>query len=89
MAAVRSVYVRRSLMNAWRNNIGHGLGLTIHEPPRVGGASQDVLGEGMVVAVEPSLAVPELGGYSHCDVLWITATGSELLTPGLRGIVQA
>jgi len=89
MAAVRSVYEHRSLMNAWRSNIGHGLGLTIHEPPRVGGDSKAVLAEGMVIAVEPSLTVPEFGGYSHCDVLLITATGSELLTPGLRGIVQA
>jgi Xaa-Pro aminopeptidase len=88
MAAVRSVYERRSLMNAWRNNIGHGLGITIHEPPRVGGASNEVLAAGMVIAVEPVLAVPELGGYSHCDVFLITASGSELLTPGLHGMVQ-
>ncbi len=89
MAAVRSVYERRGLMEAWRNNIGHGLGLTIHEPPRVGGTSEAVLNENMVIAVEPSLTVPGFGGFSYCDVLLITKTGSELLTPGLRGIVQA
>lgn len=88
MAAVRSVYERRNLLGAWRNVIGHGLGITIHEPPRVSGTSQAVLKENMVIAVEPSLNLPGIGGYSHCDVLLITPTGSELLTPGLRGIVE-
>ncbi len=88
MNAVRSIYERRSLLGAWRNVIGHGLGITIHEPPRIGGNSQAVLAENMVIAVEPSLALPGFGGYSQCDVLLITKTGSELLTPGLRGIVQ-
>ncbi len=88
MSAVRSIYERRTLMGAWRNVIGHGLRITIHEPPRIGGTSQAVLSENMVVAVEPSLALPGFGGYSQCDVLLITKTGLELLTSGLRGIIQ-
>jgi Xaa-Pro aminopeptidase len=88
VSAVRSVYERRGLSGAWRNSIGHGLGLTIHETPRIGGTSTAILAENMVVAIEPSLALPGFGGYSQCDVLLITRTGSELLTPGLHGIVQ-
>lgn len=89
MAAVRAEYERRDLMPFWRNNIGHGVGLTIHEPPRVGGQSRDVLHEGMVVAIEPSLMIPGFGGYAHCDVAHITGHGCDLLTPDLQGIVRA
>lgn len=88
MAAVRAVYERRNLLGYWRNNIGHGLGLTIHEPPKIGGASRMALDKGMVVAIEPSLMIPGFGGYAHCDVVHVTETGCELLTPGLRGIVR-
>ncbi len=89
MAAVRAVYEKRELLTYWRNNIGHGLGLTIHETPRIGGASKAVLATDMVVAIEPSLTAPGFGGYSHCDVLLITPRGADLLTPGFTGIVRA
>jgi Xaa-Pro aminopeptidase len=88
MQAVRSVYERWDLLGLWRNTIGHGLGLTIHETPRIGGTSQAVLAENMVIAIEPFVMVPGFGGYAHCDVYLITKTGSELLTPGLRHIIQ-
>ncbi|MBI5879074.1 MAG: aminopeptidase P family protein [Chloroflexi bacterium] len=89
MAAVRAVYAKRDLLSYWRNNIGHGLGLTIHEPPRIGGTSKAVLATNMVVAIEPSLTAPGFGGYSHCDVLLVTPNGADLLTPGFTGIVRA
>jgi Xaa-Pro aminopeptidase len=89
LAAVRAVYAKRGLLDYWRNNIGHGLGLTIHEPPKVGGASETVLEQGMVIAIEPNLFVSGFGGYAQCDVIYVTESGSELLTPGLEGIVRA
>lgn len=89
IAAVRSVYERRELMGYWRNSIGHGLGLTIHESPRIAGASRSVLAENMVVALEPSLTVPGFGGYGQCDIVLVTASGNELLTPGPSGIIVA
>ncbi len=88
MSAVRSVYERWDVLKYWRNSIGHGLGLTIHETPRIGGTSQAVMAEGMIVAIEPFVSVPGLGGFAHCDVLRVTGTGSELLTPGLREIIR-
>ena len=88
MNAVHTVYEKWNVLSWWRNNIGHGLGLTIHETPRIGGVSQAVLAEGMVVAIEPFVSVPGFGGYAHCDVFLVTKTGTELLTPGLRHIIQ-
>lgn len=58
---------------------GHGVGLEIHEPPRVSGAS-DILQEGQVVTVEPGLYYPDTGGIRLEDMVLITKTGCENLT---------
>ena len=89
MAAVREQYEKRDVASLWRNNIGHGVGLSIHEAPRIGGSSTDVLAEGMVVALEPNLMIDGMGGYAHCDVIHVTARGPDLLTPDYQGIVRA
>lgn len=89
MAAVRGVYEERGVASLWRSNIGHGVGLSIHEPPRIGGAGADVLTEGVVVALEPNLMLDGMGGYAHCDVVHVTAGGPDLLTPDHQGIVRA
>lgn len=87
--AARGEYARRDLLKYWRNSIGHGVGLSIHEPPRLGAGSTDQIRAGMVLAIEPSLSVPGYGGYAHCDVVHITDSGFDLLTPGRQGLVLA
>ncbi len=58
---------------------GHGLGLEIHEAPRVGAVS-DILQEGQVVTVEPGLYYLDAGGIRIEDDVLITASGCESLT---------
>lgn len=53
---------------------GHGLGLDIHEPPRVG-PGKEILAEGNVVTVEPGLYYEELGGVRIEDVVMVTRDG--------------
>ena len=88
LAAVRAIYEDRGVAGYWWNNIGHGLGLTVHEPPAIGGTSEAVLLPGMVVALEPNLLVPGIGGFAHCDVVVVTETGYDLLTDGMNGLVR-
>lgn len=59
------------------HGLGHGLGLEIHESPRVGATT---LKPGQVVTVEPGLYYPEIGGVRHEDVVAITETGSLQLS---------
>jgi Xaa-Pro aminopeptidase len=58
---------------------GHGLGLDVHEYPRVS-AVDNILKKGHVVTVEPGLYYPGLGGCRIEDVVHVTATGCELLS---------
>ncbi len=64
----------------WRgffHGLGHGLGLEIHEHPRLAATT---LREGQVVTVEPGLYWPGIGGVRHEDVVVLTGTGKKLLT---------
>jgi len=59
---------------------GHGLGLDIHEMPRMGKSVNDVLAENMVITVEPGLYYPGLGGCRIEDDVRVTQSGIELLS---------
>ncbi len=67
-------------MQGFFHGTGHGLGLEIHESPRVGPTSADVLKPGQVVTVEPGLYYPGVGGVRLEDVALITRTRPRNLT---------
>lgn len=59
---------------------GHGLGLAVHEPPRMNGSVDYALKAGSVVTVEPGLYYPGIGGCRIEDVVQVTATGAKMLS---------
>ena len=67
-------------MEGFFHGTGHGLGLEIHESPRVGANSTGKLRPGHVVTVEPGLYYPEIGGVRLEDVALVTNNGARNLT---------
>ncbi|HXS67369.1 MAG TPA: Xaa-Pro peptidase family protein [Candidatus Polarisedimenticolia bacterium] len=67
-------------MQGFFHGTGHGLGLEIHEAPRVGSTSRGVLKSGQIVTVEPGLYYPEIGGVRIEDVALVTARAARNLT---------
>jgi Xaa-Pro aminopeptidase len=67
-------------MEGFFHGTGHGLGLEIHEAPRMGASSTEMLRPGHVVTVEPGLYYPEIGGVRLEDVALVTASGAKNLT---------
>jgi len=67
-------------MQGFFHGTGHGLGLEIHEAPRIGSSSRGVLKAGQVVTVEPGLYYPEIGGCRIEDVALVTQRAARNLT---------
>jgi Xaa-Pro aminopeptidase len=90
-AAARGVLEARGLGQAFLHGTGHGLGLDVHEAPRLGptGAGVDeVLEPGMVCTVEPGAYVDGIGGARLEDDVLVTADGCEVLTTAPRGLLM-
>lgn len=62
------------------HNLGHGVGLDVHEPPTLGPLSEDVLLAGNVVTVEPGIYIPGLGGARVEDTVLVSKEGATKLT---------
>lgn len=67
-------------MEGFFHGTGHGVGLEIHEAPRMGAQTSDVLRKGHVITVEPGLYYPGVGGVRLEDMAVVTANGARNLT---------
>jgi Xaa-Pro aminopeptidase len=79
-AVCRQVIDDAGWADAFLHGTGHGVGLDIHEAPRLARTSDAVLAEGQVVTVEPGVYLPEHGGVRVEDSLLVTAGGYRRLT---------
>jgi len=69
------------------HNLGHGLGIQVHEYPDVKTGNTDLLKEGMVFTIEPGIYLPSVGGVRIEEDILITADGCEKLTKSTRKLI--
>jgi Xaa-Pro aminopeptidase len=78
--AVKEVLREENYEKEYIHSLGHGVGLEIHEFPRIKFDSEDkdvVLRAGMVITIEPGIYIPNVGGVRYEDMILITNDGYE------------
>ena len=80
-AAARKVLRKAGLGRYFTHSTGHGVGLEIHESPRVADGQREILQPGMVITIEPGVYFPGKWGVRIEDMVAVTAGGCEVMTP--------
>jgi Xaa-Pro aminopeptidase len=79
-SAARRVIADASYGTAFNHGLGHGIGLAVHELPRLAPDQNRKLAPGMIVTVEPGIYLSEWGGVRIEDDVLVTPDGGEVLT---------
>jgi len=79
--AARKVLRKAGLGKFFTHSTGHGVGLEIHEAPRVAAGQEEILQPGMVITTEPGVYFPGKWGVRIEDMVVVTAGGRDVLTP--------
>jgi Xaa-Pro aminopeptidase len=87
-AAARGVLAQHRLDQYFVHSTGHGIGLEVHEDPRVAKGQKTLLASGNVVTIEPGVYVPGVGGIRIEDDVVVHRSGNEVLSRASREFIE-
>ena len=87
-AVAREYIDARGYGEAFGHSLGHGIGLEIHEAPRLSKTADSLLPPGAVVTIEPGVYLAGWGGVRIEDDVFLTSTGSRVLTSFTRELLE-
>jgi Xaa-Pro aminopeptidase len=86
--AARGVLRKAGLAEAFSHSTGHGVGLEIHESPRIGAEETTRLQAGMVITIEPGIYLADRFGIRIEDMVAVTRSGGQVLTPAPKALIE-
>ncbi len=86
--AARRVLEKRGFGRYFTHSTGHGLGIEVHENPRVAAKQSAVLEEGMAITIEPGAYIPGVGGVRIEDVVIVRKNHGEVLTQTAKSLLE-
>jgi Xaa-Pro aminopeptidase len=86
--AARGVLRKAGLAEAFSHSTGHGVGLEIHESPRIGAGETTRLQAGMVITIEPGVYLADRFGIRIEDMVAVTRSGGQVLTPAPKALIE-
>jgi len=87
-AAARQILTGHGLDRYFIHSTGHGLGLEVHEDPRVARGQKQILVPGNVITIEPGVYIPGVGGIRIEDDVAVRADRTEVLTRFPRDLIE-
>lgn len=86
--AARKFLQNNGLARYFTHSTGHGVGLEIHEAPRLAQGQQEILRPGMVITIEPGVYLPGKWGVRIEDMVVVTEQGCEVLAPTQKEFME-
>lgn len=86
--SVAKEYIKSQGFDEYQHGLGHGVGLAIHEDPRLRNGNSQLLKENMVVTVEPGIYIPGFAGVRIEDLIVLKKDGNEILSKSTKEMIH-
>jgi Xaa-Pro aminopeptidase len=86
--AGRQLLTKAGYGGYFTHSTGHGVGMEVHESPRLAKGQTHVLAPGTVITIEPGIYIPDEGGVRIEDMVLVTESGHEVLTPTTKDLIE-